>query len=66
MSAYCDDETLSQAAITEPFAYLVKPFNRNDLKSILKMLTYKLQKKSTYDYSIDGKFKLSLMITIIV
>ena len=59
MSAYCDDETLSQAAITEPFGYLVKPFNRNDLKSMLNMATYKLQKKSTYNYLADGKFKLS-------
>ena len=41
MSAYCDDEILSQAAKTEPFGYLVKPFNRNDLKSILNMVTYK-------------------------
>ena len=59
MSAYCDDETLSQAAITEPFGYLVKPFNRNDLKSILNMASYKLQKKSTYNYLEDGKFKLA-------
>ena len=33
MSAYCDDETLDKAAKIEPFAYLVKPFNHNDLKS---------------------------------
>jgi DNA-binding response OmpR family regulator len=59
MSAYCDDEILSQAAKTEPFGYLVKPFNRNDLKSILNMVTYKLQKKSTYNYLVDGKFKIS-------
>ena len=59
MSAYCDDEILSQAAKTEPFGYLVKPFNRNDLKSILNMVTYKLQKKSTYNYLADGKFKIS-------
>ena len=59
MSAYCDDEILSQAAKTEPFGYLVKPFNRNDLKSMLNMATYKLQKKSTYNYLADGKFKLS-------
>jgi DNA-binding response OmpR family regulator len=59
MSAYCDDEILSQAAKTEPFGYLVKPFNRNDLKSMLNMASYKLQKKSTYNYLEDGKFKLS-------
>ena len=46
MSAYCDDETLDKAAKIEPFAYLVKPFNRNDLKSSMNIATYKLQKRS--------------------
>ena len=59
MSAYCDDEILSQAAKTEPFGYLVKPFNRNDLKSILNMVSYKLQKKSADDYLANGKFRIS-------
>ena len=59
MSAYCDDEILSEAAKTEPFGYLVKPFNRNDLKSILNMATYKLQKKSANNYLAEGKFKIS-------
>lgn len=59
MSAYCDDEILLEAAKTEPFGYLVKPFSRNDLKSILNMLTYKLQKKIIYDYKADGKTKIS-------
>lgn len=59
MSAYCDDEILSQAAKTEPFGYLVKPFNRNDLKSILNMVSYKLQKKSVDNYLTNGKFRIS-------
>lgn len=59
MSAYCDDEILSQAAKTEPFGYLVKPFNRNDLKSILNMVSYKLQKKSVDNYLANGKFRIS-------
>jgi len=59
MSAYCDDEILSQAAKTEPFGYLVKPFNRNDLKSILNMVSYKLQKKSADNYLANGKFRIS-------
>ncbi|MCT7609736.1 response regulator [Aliarcobacter butzleri] len=59
MSAYCDDETLSQAAEIEPFGYLVKPFNRNDLKSTMNIVVYKLQKKSTNNYLSDGKIRIA-------
>ncbi|WP_418185184.1 response regulator [Aliarcobacter vitoriensis] len=59
MSAYCDDETLSQAAKIEPFGYLVKPFNRNDLKSTMNIVVYKLQKKHINHNLVDGKFKIS-------
>ena len=58
MSAYCDDETLDKAAKIEPFAYLVKPFNRNDLKSSMNIATYKLQKRSE-KIDENGKYKLS-------
>ena len=47
ISAYCDDETLSNAIRTEPAGYIVKPFNRNDLKATLNLVVYKLQKNST-------------------
>lgn len=59
MSAYCDDETLSQAAAIEPFGYLVKPFNRNDLKSTMNIVTYKLQKEHNNIHLYDGKSKIS-------
>ncbi|XPV68096.1 MAG: response regulator [Halarcobacter sp.] len=43
LSAYCDDETIARAIKTDPIAYLVKPFNRNELKSTIMLAIYKLQ-----------------------
>jgi DNA-binding response OmpR family regulator len=54
ISAYCDDETLSNAIRTEPAGYIVKPFNRNDLKATLNLVVYKLQKDSTKNSVINN------------
>lgn len=54
ISAYCDDETLSNAIKTEPAGYIVKPFNRNDLKATLNLVVYKLQKDSTKNSIINN------------
>lgn len=54
ISAYCDDETLSNAIKTEPAGYIVKPFNRNDLKATLNLVVYKLQKNSTKNSIINN------------
>jgi len=41
LTAFCDDATLDRAIETNPLGYLVKPFKRDDLKSILKLASYK-------------------------
>ena len=37
ITAFSDEETLERAVATNPSAYLVKPFNRNELKVALKI-----------------------------
>jgi len=37
LSAHMDEETISQAIAINPVAYLVKPFNRNDLSVAIKI-----------------------------
>lgn len=55
----CDDDFLQRASITEPNAYLVKPFKQEDIKSNIEMAIYKhnteLNKKlkSIYDSECD-------------
>ncbi len=39
ISAFSDDETLSRAIDTDPSAYLIKPFNRKELKAAMCIAT---------------------------
>ena len=41
LTAYADEEILERAMITEPYGYLLKPFNLNELKANIKMALYK-------------------------
>jgi len=43
LTAYADDKTMQRAMQTNPLGYLVKPFKREDLKSILFLSLYKLK-----------------------
>jgi len=41
LTAYADETTLSRARATEPFGYLIKPFEERELKSTIEMALYK-------------------------
>ncbi len=41
MTAYADDEILERAKITEPFGYMIKPFEERELHSNIQMALYK-------------------------
>src|SRR5262249_45442757 len=41
LTAYADDETLRRAGITEPFGYLLKPFEDSQLRTTIEMALYK-------------------------
>lgn len=41
LTAYADDELFGRAKLTEPFAYLLKPFSRQELKAGIEMGLYK-------------------------
>ena len=41
LTAYADDSTLQRAKITEPFGYVLKPFEDRELKSAIEMALYK-------------------------
>ena len=46
LTSYVDKATLERAKITEPYGYLVKPFNESDLQTTVEMALYKFQKDS--------------------
>jgi PAS domain S-box-containing protein len=41
LTAYSDDEIVNKAVSTEPFGYLIKPFNERELKTTIRMALYK-------------------------
>ena len=41
LTGYADEETLQRAKITEPFGYILKPFQARELHSTIEMALYK-------------------------
>lgn len=46
LTAFADDETLRRAKITEPFGYILKPFQAQDLRISIEIALYKHQMES--------------------
>ncbi len=46
LTAMSDDETLRRATVTEPFGYLLKPFDERDLRTTIEIALYKHQSES--------------------
>ncbi|MBL7924982.1 MAG: response regulator [Bacteroidia bacterium] len=44
LTSYVDQETLDRAKVTEPYGYIVKPFNESDLKTTVEMALFKFSK----------------------
>ncbi|WP_320171717.1 HD domain-containing phosphohydrolase [Maridesulfovibrio sp.] len=47
LTAYADNETLTRAKITEPFGYIIKPFEDRELNLTIEMALYKYKTEST-------------------
>jgi PAS domain S-box-containing protein len=43
LTAYADEETLQRARVTEPFGYILKPFEERELRTVIEMALYKHQ-----------------------
>ena len=41
LTAYADNKTLQRAKLTEPFGYLIKPFEERELQTAIEMALYK-------------------------
>jgi len=41
LTAYADENTLNKAKLTEPFGYILKPFNDRELQSTIEMAIYR-------------------------
>jgi PAS domain S-box-containing protein len=43
LTAFADEETLQRARVTEPFGYILKPFEERELRTAIEMALYKHQ-----------------------
>ena len=43
LTAFVADETLERAKVTEPFGYIIKPFQDRELRTVIEMALYKHQ-----------------------
>lgn len=61
ITAYIDDITIARAVETNPSAYLVKPFNEQELKASMKIaLTKQYEDKSNDNLLLDEEFSFNL------
>lgn len=44
LTSFVDQDTIDRAKVTEPYGYLVKPFNEGDLKTTVEMALFKFAK----------------------
>jgi CheY-like chemotaxis protein len=47
LTAYADETTLSRAKITEPFGYILKPFDERELQTTIEMAFFKAKMDKT-------------------
>ncbi len=45
VTAYADESTLERAKVTQPYGYIIKPFNEIDIKTSIEMALYKHKKE---------------------
>lgn len=63
LTAYDDDDTLMKAHITEPYAYIVKPFQERELSIAISIALYKHKAEKQLKEAIATKNKLISIIS---
>lgn len=68
LTAYADEKTIERAKTTEPFGYILKPLNDNNLKSTIEMVLYKhkmekrLRESEAFNFSLFQHNPIETMV----
>jgi DNA-binding LytR/AlgR family response regulator len=58
LTAYADKDTLEKAKITEPYAYIIKPYKEVDIKTAIELSLYKFNKDKKLSKERDLLYQL--------
>lgn len=61
MTAYADDATVERAKVTEPYGYLLKPFEPQELRSTIEIALYKHQRDRQTQEAMAKEKQLNLL-----
>ncbi|MEW6266661.1 MAG: GAF domain-containing protein [Thermodesulfobacteriota bacterium] len=59
ITAYTDEERLKRAKVTEPFGYMIKPFQDREVKATIEMALYKMETEARLRES-EEKFRVMM------
>lgn len=62
VTAFSDEDLLSRAKLTEPFGYILKPFDGQELKSNIEMALYKRKAEEDVKKALDESERLNKLL----
>jgi AmiR/NasT family two-component response regulator len=67
LTAYADEDTLQRAKVTEPFGYIVKPFDERDLHAAIEVALRRRVAEAAIRVALEKERELSeLKIQVLV
>lgn len=62
VTAFADEDLLHRARVTEPFGYILKPFDSQELKSNIEMALYKRKAEAEVQQALDESERLNKVL----
>ena len=64
LTAYSDEKTLKRAKVTEPFGYIIKPFEDRELHSAVEVALYKHKMEKVNLKKVKNGFQPPLKVLV--
>ena len=63
LTSYSDDKTLSRAKLTQPFGYILKPFEERELQTVIEIAIYKHSMEMRLEHQLKSEELISRIST---